>query len=136
MAYSFAKASLSLAVSNSCQKSNSKVTSSRFSSRKPLTVVAATRNQDSSWYEVEDMSPPPTRLGVHDLPKNTHNGDTITIEVEAQAQDYVVQRTVLRYKLERGRYRPKERRLEVRKTGRFLYNKFLENVYNLDVNQS
>ncbi len=92
--------------------------------RRSSTIVAARRDQGSSTrYVVEDVSPPPQNLGLHDLPPNTHNGDTITIEVEAEAEDYIVQRTVLRYKLERGKYRPKEKRLEVRKTGRFLYNK-------------
>ncbi len=85
---------------------------------------AARRDQDSTRYEVEDVSPPPQKLGLHDLPHNTHNGDTITLEVSAdETTDYVVARTVFRYKYERGRYRPTEKRLEVRKTGRFLYNK-------------
>jgi hypothetical protein len=72
MAYTFSRGNLSLAVGNSRQKACLKTTGSRFGFGKPsglLIVVAATRNQDSSWYEVEDVSPPPTRLGIHDLPK-------------------------------------------------------------------
>ena len=117
--------------------------------RKPCnaSTVAAARQQDSSWYEVEDVSPPPQNLGIQSLPpvsyfylflnfqqlyivvlhtsiltpkpQNTHNGD----QIEVKGDSYVVQKVILRYRLVRGRYRQDHRRLEVRRTGRFLYNK-------------
>jgi hypothetical protein len=49
---------------------------------------------------------------------NTHNGDVISV----QGEDFIVQSVVLQYKLVRGRYRPKHRRLEVRGTGRYFAN--------------
>jgi len=51
--------------------------------------------------------------------QGTHNGD----EIEVSGASYVVQNTVLQYKLIKGKYRPDHRRLEVHQTGRFLYNK-------------
>jgi hypothetical protein len=57
-------------------------------------------------------------LGVP-TPQNTHNGD----QVEVGGGSYVVQSVVLQYKFVRGRYRQEHKRLEVNRTGRFLYNK-------------
>lgn len=44
-----------------------------------------------------------------------------------------MQKVVLRYRLVRGRYRQDHRRLEVRRTGRYLYNQFLETMYSMDL---
>jgi hypothetical protein len=107
-------------------------------------------------FEVQDISPPPRSLGIHALPpvslgarpragrrscrapdphathrprghpQNTHNGDVIELE---DGSSYVVESLVLRFRLVNGRYQQEHRRLDVNKTGRFLYNTFLESVY-------
>lgn len=75
---------------------------------------------------------PPLPSRCRSLPssvQNTHNGD----QIEVMGDSYVVQKVVLRYRLVRGRYRQDHRRLEVRRTGRFLYDKFLETVYSMEL---
>jgi hypothetical protein len=75
-------------------------------------------------FEVEDISPPSTSLGLHRLPRNTTNGDEITV----RGHSYIVRSTVVRYKLSRGRYRLDHKRLQVLGTGRYLANLYLENL--------
>jgi hypothetical protein len=107
-------------------------------------------------FEVQDISPPPRSLGIHALPpvrlgarpragrrsccaplppathrprgrpQNTHNGDVIELE---DGSSYVVESLTLIFRLVNGRYQQEHRRLDVNKTGRFLYNTFLESVY-------
>ncbi len=55
---------------------------------------------------------------VLSLLQNTTNGDVITVN----GQSYVVKSTVIRYKLQRGRYRPCHKRLDVMGTTRYIYN--------------
>jgi len=57
--------------------------------------------------------------------QNTHNGD----EIHVDGESYVVQGIVLTYKLVHGKYRPDHRRLEVHRTGRFLYNRWVHTMH-------
>ena len=50
------------------------------------------------------------------------------IELE-DGSSYVVESLILRFRLVNGRYQQEHRRVDVNKTGRFLYNTFLESVY-------
>ena len=92
-----------------------------FSSPRPERFVRSAHSAQPGVFEVQDVSPPPQSLGMHTLPPNTHNGD----EIEVEGDSYVVQKVVFRFRLTRGKYKPAERRLEVRRTGRFLYNKYV-----------
>jgi hypothetical protein len=73
-------------------------------------------------FEILDMAPPPTSLGIHSFHPLTHNGD----EIEVEGSSYIVQTVIQRFKLVRGRYQRVDSRLEVRPTGRYFYEVYLE----------
>ena len=69
----------------------------------------------------------------HTLTHSTHSQqgpvpqpDTSLVRAQIEGQEYVVTALVLQYKLRRGRYVRDHNRLEVQRTGRFLYNGFLD----------
>ncbi|KAI8104820.1 hypothetical protein M9434_003372 [Picochlorum sp. BPE23] len=98
----------------------------RNGSSTPSVVAFSNRSRNPSLFEVKDISPPPESLGLHSFPPNTTNGDVITVN----GQSYVVKSTVIRYKLQRGRYRPCHKRLDVLGTSRYIYNLYLTNIYS------
>ena len=55
------------------------------------------------------MSPPEVSLGIHELPADTHNGDTISIK----DQDFIVSSLTMRWRLEGGKYKRYHHRLDV-----------------------
>ena len=51
--------------------------------------------------------------------------------LQIEGQEYIVTALVLRYKLTRGRYVRDHNKLEVLRTGRYLYNEYLSNMMQL-----
>lgn len=80
--------------------------------------------QQPGLFEVQLVSPPPTSLGIHELPPTTHNGD----QIEVDGKDYIVSSVVLKYKLVKGKYQRDHNRLEVQRFGRYLTNLYLEQL--------
>ena len=59
--------------------------------------------------QVKVVSPPEVSLGIHQLPADTHNGDTISIK----DQDFIVSSLTMRWRLEGGKYKRYHHRLDV-----------------------
>ncbi|KAK9842082.1 hypothetical protein WJX81_007684 [Elliptochloris bilobata] len=76
------------------------------------------------FFEVRKISPPAESLGIHELPKNTHNGDQINV----QGEDYVVRTLVLKYKLVGGRYERDHSRLDCTATSRFILDTYFDQL--------
>lgn len=51
--------------------------------------------------------------------------------VQIEGEEYVVTALVLQYKLRRGRYERAHNKLEVLRTGRFLYNEYLASMMKM-----
>ena len=51
----------------------------RRSPRKSRGVSGGRKAKKPGQFEVEEVSPPPTSLGVHSLPPKTHNGDQLSV---------------------------------------------------------
>ncbi|KAL0902834.1 hypothetical protein M5K25_014129 [Dendrobium thyrsiflorum] len=75
-------------------------------------------------FKVVEITPPPKNLGVRCLPSNIHCGESVTIEGQA----YTVSAVIHRYQLRKGKYEPRERRIDVQSTGRYILNLYLENL--------
>ncbi|XP_020578694.1 uncharacterized protein LOC110023555 [Phalaenopsis equestris] len=75
-------------------------------------------------FRVVEITPPPRNLGVRRLPSNIHCGESVTIE----GQPYTVSAVIHRYQLRRGKYEPRESRVDVQLTGRYILNLYLENL--------
>jgi len=75
-------------------------------------------------YEVKLISPPAKSLGMHLLPHNTQCGET----VEVQDQAYIVSRVTYVYKLSKGKYARSSTRLDVTATGRYIINRYLNDL--------
>ncbi|THU63521.1 hypothetical protein C4D60_Mb01t16670 [Musa balbisiana] len=75
-------------------------------------------------FEVVEITPPPRSLGVRCFPSNIHCGESVTIE----GQTYTVSAVTHRYQLRKGKYEPREKRLDVQSTSRYILNLYLENL--------
>jgi hypothetical protein len=51
--------------------------------------------------------------------------------MQIEGEEYIVTGLILQYKLQRGKYVRDHSKLEVQRTGRFLYNEFLRNMMEL-----
>ena len=51
--------------------------------------------------------------------------------MQIEGEEYVVTGLVLQYKLQKGKYVRDHSKLEVLRTGRFLYNEYLSNMMEL-----
>lgn len=56
--------------------------------------------------------------------QNTQCGETVTVKGEP----YIVSGVTYRYQLKRGKYEPRQTRLDVLSTGRYLVNLYLQNL--------
>ncbi|KMZ75614.1 hypothetical protein ZOSMA_112G00290 [Zostera marina] len=93
--------------------------------RRSLQVSCRKRDRDHICpYNVLEITPPPTNLGVRCLPVNMQCGESITIE----DQTYTISAVVHRYQLRRGKYQPTEKRLDVLSSGRYILNLYLDNL--------
>jgi hypothetical protein len=54
-----------------------------------------------------------------------------TYGLQIEGEEYIVTGLVLQYKLQRGKYVRDHSKLEVQRTGRFLYNEFLRDMMKL-----
>ncbi|MQM12021.1 hypothetical protein Taro_044933 [Colocasia esculenta] len=81
-------------------------------------------NHEKDPYKVVEITPPPTDLGVRCFPSNMHCGESVTIEGQA----YTVSAVTHRYQLRKGKYEPREKRLDVQSTGRYILNLYLEEL--------
>ncbi|CAK9230368.1 unnamed protein product [Sphagnum jensenii] len=95
---------------------------------KPVEVICKKRERGEResplLYHVTVVSPPPRHLGIHSLPPNTQCGET----VEVKGELYVVSGVTYRYQLRRGKYEPRQKRLDVQSTGRYFLNLYLDNL--------
>ncbi|XP_025013534.1 uncharacterized protein LOC107261443 isoform X1 [Ricinus communis] len=83
------------------------------------------REKDQSHpYKVIEITPPPRNLGIRCFPSNLQCGESVTIEGQA----YTISAVTHRYQLRKGKYEPREKRLDVLSTGRYILNLYLENL--------
>ncbi|RWR91993.1 hypothetical protein CKAN_02118200 [Cinnamomum micranthum f. kanehirae] len=82
------------------------------------------RESDRYPYKVIEITPPPKNLGIRCFPSNMQCGESVSIE----GQTYTISAVTHRYQLRKGRYEPREKRLEVLSTGRYIVNLYLENL--------
>ncbi|KAJ4729297.1 Sushi, von Willebrand factor type A, EGF and pentraxin domain-containing protein 1 [Melia azedarach] len=75
-------------------------------------------------YKVIEITPPPKSLGIRCFPSNLQCGESVTIE----GQTYTISAVTHRYQLRKGKYEPREKRLDVLSTGRYILNLYLENL--------
>ncbi|XP_074563901.1 uncharacterized protein LOC141820475 [Curcuma longa] len=75
-------------------------------------------------FEVVEISPPPRNLGIRCFPSNIHCGESVTIEGET----YTVCAVTHRYQLRKGKYEPREKRLDVQRTSRYILNLYLNDL--------
>ncbi|WOL04159.1 hypothetical protein Cni_G12880 [Canna indica] len=75
-------------------------------------------------FQVVEITPPPRNLGIRCFPSNIHCGECVTIE----GQTYTVSAVIHRYQLRKGKYEPREKRLDVQSTSRYILNLYLENL--------
>ncbi|KAL8150711.1 hypothetical protein V2J09_020519 [Rumex salicifolius] len=83
------------------------------------------KKERENWaYKVVEISPPPKSLGVRSFPPNLQCGESITIE----GQTYTISAVTHRYRLRKGKYEPRDKRLDVLSTGRHILNLYLHNL--------
>ncbi|GAB2278994.1 hypothetical protein Dimus_013660 [Dionaea muscipula] len=82
------------------------------------------REKNHHPYKVIEITPPPRNLGIRCFPSNLQCGEVVEIEGEA----YTISAVTHRYQLRKGRYEPREKRLDVLSTGRYILNLYLENL--------
>ncbi|KAL3629154.1 hypothetical protein CASFOL_026376 [Castilleja foliolosa] len=81
--------------------------------------------QNNYPYKVTEITPPPKSLGTRCFPSsNLQCGESVTIEGQA----YTISAVTHRYQLRKGKYEPREKRLDVLSTGRYILNLYLESL--------
>ncbi|KNA05324.1 hypothetical protein SOVF_191480 [Spinacia oleracea] len=75
-------------------------------------------------YKVIEITPPPKHLGTRCFPPNLQCGESVTIE----GHTYTISAVTHRYQLRKGKYEPREKRLDVLSSGRYILNLYLENL--------
>ncbi|KAL7140727.1 hypothetical protein ABFS83_08G007500 [Erythranthe nasuta] len=75
-------------------------------------------------YKVIEITPPPKNLGIRCFPSNLQCGESVTIEGKA----YTISAVTLRYQLRRGKYEPRDKRLDVLSTGRYILNLYFDSL--------